>query len=119
MRSRVAHFLTIAITAFIPWFIVLAAMGATSDFSGLFFLMLHYALVVLLFGIAFAMYFRGHPGEQPFTVMVSALISLFVFEFVFVRFVSYGGGVSLTYLDWIVPLFLIAATVYGTGKLFK
>lgn len=119
MTTRSTNFATILIASFIPWLITLAALGAAASLPRTFFLFFHYALCVLLFGIAFAIYFRGHSWTKPFTVMANAIISILIFEFVYVCFVYEGEFRFLTYLDWIVPLFLIATTIYVVGKIFR
>lgn len=119
MTTHQTSFVTILITSFIPWLISLAAVGVLSGFPRPLFLLFHYALCVLLFGIAFVIYFRGHSWTNPFTVMVNSIVSILIFEFVYICFIYEGELWFLTYLDWIVPLFLIATTIYAVGKIFR
>lgn len=119
MDVRTVRFASVAITVFIPWLIRLAALGAAAMFPRFVFVPVHYALVVLLFGVAFGIYFRGHRGADPFAVMGIAVLSFFAFEAVYFGFLYDGTLWFLTWTDWFVPLFLIASTIYGVGKLFK
>ncbi len=119
MRAKLTYISIIAITAFIPWLITLAALGPASSLPRIAFLAVHYLLIILLFGVAFANYFKGHRKEDPFTVMGVAMLSLFVYEIVYFKFLYEGELWFLTYWDWIVPAFLIASTIYFVGKAFK
>ncbi len=119
MSFRTVRIFTVAITAFIPWLLTLSALGAAGMFSRGVFVAVHYALVVLAYGVAFGMYFRAHKGVDPFVVMGIAILSLFVFEFVYLVFLYEGERWFLTWTDWFVPVFLIASTIYWVGKLLK
>lgn len=118
MRAKTVRFATVAITAFIPWLITLAALGAMADLPRFASVAIHYVLIVLLFGVAFAIYFRGRKGADPFTVTVIAMLCLIAFEILYVRFLFEGSRWHLTYVDWFVPAFLIASTIYAAGKFF-
>lgn len=119
MDPRTVRFVSVAITAFIPWLIRLAALGAAPMFPRPMFVFVNYALVVLLFGVAFGIYFRGHKGADPFTVMGLAVVSLLVFDAVYLGLLYDGALWFLTWTDWFVPLFLVASTIYGVGKIFR
>lgn len=118
MRAKTVRLATVAITSFIPWLITLAAFGAMADLPRFAFVAIHYVLIVLLFGVAFAIYFRERKGVDPFTVTVIALLCLMAFEMVYVGFFSPRPRWFLTYTDWFVPAFLIASTIYWIGKFF-
>lgn len=119
MRAKTVRFATVAITAFIPWLITLAALGAMADLPRFAFVAIHYVLIVLLFGVAFAIYFRGHNGVDPFTVTIIAMLCLLVFEITYAGLLFEGLLWYLTYVDWFVPAFLIASTIYAAGKFFS
>lgn len=118
MRAKTVRVATVAITTFIPWLIALAALGAMAGLPRPAFVAIHYTLIVLLFGVAFAIYFRERKGVDPFTVMVIAMLCLIVFEIIYTGFLFEGPRWFLTYADWFVPAFLIASTVYWTGTFF-
>lgn len=118
MHPKTVRIATVAITTFIPWLITLAALGVSGSLARPVFVAAHYVLAVLLYGVAFGIYFRDRKGVDPFTVTVIAVLCLFAYEFVYANFFSEGSRVLLTYVDWLVPVFLIASTVYWTGKFF-
>jgi len=117
MRSNTVFIGTIAITAFIPWLLLLAGLSQIAEFSRPLFIAVHYLMDMTLFGIAFGWYFKGHQKEDPFRVMAVALACLVVFELVYFGFIYEGELWFLTYVDWIIPAFLVAASIYGVGKL--
>ncbi|PJA45244.1 hypothetical protein CO174_04025 [Candidatus Uhrbacteria bacterium CG_4_9_14_3_um_filter_50_9] len=117
MRSKIVFIGTIAITAFIPWLLLLAGLSQITELSRLFFIVIHYLMNMALFAIAFGWYFKGHQKEDPFRVMAVALVCLVVFELVYFGFIYEGELWFLTYVDWIIPAFLVATSIYGVGKL--
>lgn len=118
MHPKTVRVATVAITTFIPWLITLAALGVSSSLERPAFVVVHYVLVVLLFGVAFGIYFRDRKGVDSFTVTVIAMLCLFAYEVIYVTFFFEGSRWFLTYVDWLVPAFLIASTVYWTGIFF-
>ncbi|MBI4257134.1 hypothetical protein HY626_03720 [Candidatus Uhrbacteria bacterium] len=118
MHPKTVRIATVAITAFIAWLITLAALGATASLPRVAFIVVHYVLVILLFGVAFGIYYKDHKAVDPFTVTVIAMVCLFAYEFLFLVFLFEGSRWFLTYVDWLVPSFLIASTIYWTGKFF-
>ncbi len=119
MRAQFVSIITVAITAFIPWLLILASLGPAGALPRVLFILVHYTLDVLLFGIAFAHYFKGHQHEDPFVVMVVAMLSLFMYEIVFFKFFYQGEMWFFSYWDWIVPAFIIASTIYFIGKVLR
>lgn len=118
MRAKTIRLATVAITTFIPWFITLASLRVMTGLPRLAFVTIHDALVVLLFGVAFAIYFHERKGGDPYTITVIAMLCLIVFEIIYVGFLFVGPRWFLTYVDWFIPIFLIASTIYWTGKFF-
>lgn len=119
MAHRSVRIFSILVLAFIPWLIIHAAMGAGTMLPRPFFIILHYTLAVLLFGIVFAIYYKWHTEARPFTVMASAMVGVFVFEVVYLGWMDEGERQFLNYIDWIVPMFLIASTIYFVGRFFQ
>lgn len=118
MHPKTIRVATVAITTFIPWLITLAALGTAGSLVRPVFVTVQYVLVVLLYGVAFGIYFRDRKEVDPFTVTIIAMLCLFVYEFMYIVFFYEGSRWFLTYVDWLVPAFLIASTVYWTGKFF-
>lgn len=118
-RPYLTRLITIGITAFIPWLLLIATLGALANVPYPLFVATHWVLDVALFAVAFVLYFKGHEQETPFEVMVAAMGWLFAFDVIFFGFIYQGDLWFLNYIDWIIPVFLVATTIYLTGKAFQ
>lgn len=96
----------------IPWALILASFYITKGFSRIGFVLSHYILDVALFGISFWLYYKYMNALSPFAAMCTGMISLFVVEFIVWRFIYKGDLWFLNFWDWIVPVFLVASTIY-------
>lgn len=119
MSPKTVRVATVAIATFVPWLIILAALGAAASFPPFWYVLVHYLLVLLLFGVSFAIYFKGHPGVRPFTVMAIAMLCLLSFELAYAVLFPGAAHVPWDYIHWFVPLFLAATVVYGVGVMFS
>ena len=110
--------ITIFIITLAGWLSALGIFVLAKDLPRVPFIIFHYVVDILIFGGIFALYFKysqNHPGA--FTTMATAMISLFVFEFILWRFISpQNASTYLNFVDWVVPAFIIATLVYLTGK---
>ena len=111
--------LTVALFAFIAWLPILAALVLMRNLPRVWFVALHYGLDILLFGLVFAVYHKRLGRFSPFGTMAIAMFSLFAIEFVFWNFFYRGELWFLNFVDWIVPAFLVASTVYFAGVVFQ
>lgn len=117
MNYSVVQILTIAIASFIPWLITLSAVDAIQSLPRLIAVLVHYVMVVILFGMAFAIYFKSHPKSDPFLVMTFAIVSILIFDLANFQKISMISERTFDYVDWIVPIFLITTTIYSVGKI--
>jgi len=117
MTLNSKNILPITVTAFFPWIIKVALLSLIMGFPHTLFVAAHYILIFLLFAAAFTLYFQSHKQQEPFMVMVVAMASMVVFELVYFLYFYSGTFWFLTYVDWIVPAFLIASVIHGTGVL--
>lgn len=116
MDPRTVRVATVAILTFIPWLITLAALETAAMFARPVFVAFHYLVIVLLYTVAFAWYYQGHKQAEPFTVMGTAVGCWLALEVGYSLFVYEGSLWFATYTDWIVPMFLMATTVYAVGR---
>ena len=114
MQTIISGF-TVFIFSFVGWMAALGVLAFAKEWPRFLFVALHYASNVLLFGVLFGVYFRYVHQFSPFVTMVIAMVSLFGFEFVFWRFLYHGPFWFLNFVDWMVPAFIVASTVYFTG----
>ena len=117
--QSVLSVLTVGAFSFAGWLVVLACLGAVRSASRPAFILLHYALDVVVFGAAFLAYHKWAHRFSPFTTMAIAMLSLFLIEFVFWRFFYSGELWFLNFVDWIVPAFLVASSVYFAGVVLR
>ncbi len=106
----------IIIATFIPWLILLAGEGAAVGLGDPLYLFVQYTLAIAIFAISFSMYYRANPHTDPFEVTISAMACIFIYEIINWGFISQPDPSLFTYLHWIVPMFLIATTIYALGR---
>ena len=116
MMKNIYTWFVVGLYAFVPWVTIVFLLHLIVRFPRLLFVGLHYALSCLLFGFIFSHYFEVYPGSKPFEISGIALVCIFVFEGIFAIFWNNDFVVTYTYFDWIVPIFLIASTIYAIGK---
>lgn len=112
-------FVETAIASFLSWIIVLAFLSKLMSLPRLSFVISHYLLNILIFGIVFSALYKFTKPLSPFTTMATAMVTLFAVEFIFWKFIYTGKIWFLNFFDWILPAFLVASTIYLVGLYFK
>jgi len=107
--------LVVALFALVGWLPVLLALSWIRSLPRAWFVLLHYALDILVFGAVFALYYKYFGHFSPFVTMAIAMVSLFAIEFIVWGLLYHGELWFLNWIDWIVPAFLVASTVYLIG----
>jgi len=118
MQKAVAV-LTVAFFAFFGWLPVLLSLTLIRDMPRPFFVLIHYLADIVVFAGVFAAYHRHIGHFSAFGTMAIAMLSLFAIEFVYWKFFYSGELWFLNFVDWIVPAFLVASTIYFVGRLFQ
>ena len=113
--QRVTSALAVSVFSLIAWVPILLVLSWIRNLPRPWFVLLHYVLDILLFGVVFAVYYRYFGSFSPFATTAIAMVSLFVIEFVFWGLFYHGELWFLNWVDWIVPAFLVASTVYWVG----
>lgn len=116
---KAAAVLTVTIFAFFGWLPILLSLALIRDLPRPLFVLIHYLLDILVFAGVFAAYHRHVGLFSPFATMAIAMLSLFAIEFVYWKFLYSGELWFLNFVDWIVPAFLVASTIYFIGLLFQ
>lgn len=106
------NILYIGIFTFVSWGIILFLLAISKNLGRFYFISLHYLLDVLIFGFFFFIYYKYLVKFTPFSTMAIAMIWLIVLEFIFWKFIYKGDLWFLNWVDWIVPAFLVASTIY-------
>ncbi|MFZ4461453.1 MAG: hypothetical protein ACOYN2_02705 [Patescibacteria group bacterium] len=79
------------------------------------FILAHYTISIATFLLviwAYLSFIRGNITLGAFPTMIAFMVSLFVIEIYFFGFVYDKPLWFLNFTDWIVPVFLIASTIY-------
>ncbi|OHA48118.1 MAG: hypothetical protein A2806_00570 [Candidatus Terrybacteria bacterium RIFCSPHIGHO2_01_FULL_48_17] len=106
----------ILLLTLLNWGIILSALSLVRDMPRPLFVFFHYGLNIIVFGLVFGLFYKYIGSPNPFTTTITAMAGLFLYEFVFWKFVYSGDPMQyLTFIDWIVPAFLIASTIYLVG----
>ncbi len=87
-------------------------LSISKNLGRFYFVILHYFLDIFIFGFLFFIYYKYLVKFSSFTTMAIAMIWLIVFEFIFWKFIYKGDLWFLNWVDWIVPAFLVASTIY-------
>ncbi len=116
MKDHTVKIVPIIVASFIPWLILVAAETTAYGLGDPWFWIIQYTLAILLFAIAFSIYFRANPKAETFEVTISAMASVVIYEIVYWTFIYEGVSPCEGYVHWIVPMFLIATTIYTLGK---
>ncbi|MDX1608394.1 MAG: hypothetical protein R3251_04250 [Candidatus Spechtbacterales bacterium] len=112
------QYLIVFLATFTGWITALGLFILARGLSRGTFIAFHYLADAILFGAIFFLYFKL--SSQPlssFAVMAAAMASLFIFEFILWRFIAPGQAhLYLNFVDWVIPAFIIASTIYAIGK---
>jgi hypothetical protein len=106
----------VAFLAFIGWGATLTILALLKAAPRPVFVAAHYLLNVAVFGGLFAAYFAARPSLSPFAVMAGAMTVILVAEWLLWNFVFPGRHDFLNFVDWMLPAFLLASTIYLVGK---
>ncbi len=110
--------------SFVAWsglaayFLLARELGQASGTSRVVFVLLHYLAVVVSFGLVYFVFFRYFSYFNPFTTMAVGILSVFLIELVVFSYFYQGELWFLNFVDYIVPVFLAASTIYFVGKWF-
>ena len=110
---------TISVFSLVGWAIGLGIFSKLQTLPRLWFVLSHYILDVAIFGALFFVYYKYFGHFSPFATMAIAMITLFVVEFIFWRYFYAGDLWFLNFWDWILPVFIVASTIYLVGVFVK
>ncbi len=108
---------SIAFFTLIAWFITLLLLDQTKSLTGQWFSFFQSALVLVLFGFTFSIYFKSQSKIESFKTALIGGSWVLVFELVL--FLLDPQRQTYNYVNWILPLFLIVSVIYGAGEFFK
>ena len=115
-KNGIDKYVIIAYYTLMPWLVFVYLFDYIRQLESISYFVAHYALVVILFGVSFLLYFNKRKQDDPFQVAMIATLSFLVFECVLVQLVGKVDYVSLNYVDWFIPMFIMTTTIYFVGK---
>lgn len=108
----------IAAHTLVAWLLIETFVNTCHGLSRSRYILNHYLVVVLAFGGVFALYFRFFGADAD--VFATTLVSMgcaFALELGVFRYLYVGECWFLNFVDWILPAFLAASTIYAVGTL--
>jgi len=101
------------------WILILISLAKLQQSPRIVFVLVHYLLDIIVFGVLFFIHYKYFSKFSPFTTMAVAMVVLILTEFIFWKFFYSGELWFLNFIDWIVPAFLVASTIYLIGLINK
>lgn len=106
--------LLIGIHALVAWTLIEVFVNLAHRLSRASFILWHYVVVVATFAMVFVVYQRlFDTGLSPFVVTAVGMSFVLLFEWIVFRFLYSGERWFLTWVDWILPIFLATSTIYA------
>lgn len=115
-KKGIDKYIIIAYYTLIPWLVFVYLFDYISPLENIIYFVTHYASVAILFGGSFLLYFNKRKQDDPFQVAMIATLSFLIFEYVLIQLVGKIDYISLNYVDWFIPMFIITTTIYFVGK---
>jgi ABC-type proline/glycine betaine transport system permease subunit len=109
--------LKLAALSLVGWIALAAYFAVAEKWARIPFVVAHYALSIGVFLgliLLYTKYLSGTVIPSPFIGMIICMVALFCIEILFFGFVYDKPLTFLNFTDWIVPVFLIASTIYLT-----
>lgn len=108
--------LIIGIHALIAWILIEIFVNNGHTLSRAVYVLWHYIVVVAAFAFTFWVYYNVfHLNESVFTVTMTGLSFILLFELVVFRYLYAGERWFLNFTDWMFPMFLATTTMYVVG----
>jgi len=105
----------IFLTSLVTWLVLAGYFAVAEGWSRAVFIPVHYLISLVATGGLFFTYLKFFPKFSPFWTMITAMIFLFIIELVVFNFFYKNELWFLNFVDWMVPVFIISATIYGVA----
>jgi ABC-type proline/glycine betaine transport system permease subunit len=109
--------LKLAALSLIGWIVLAIYFAVAEKWARIPFVVTHYTISIGVFLgliLLYNKYLSGTVIPSPFVGMIICMVALFSIEILFFGFVYDKPLTFLNFTDWIVPVFLIASTIYLT-----
>ena len=119
MVSSIYPFISIFATSFITWIFLAIFFVVAQNSSRLVFIVGHYLTALIATTIFFTLLFKFLPTFSAFYTMIFAMISFFIIELIVFSFFYKEELWFLNFVDWMVPVMIVATTIYFLGVYLK
>ncbi|MBI2474834.1 hypothetical protein HYV69_00185 [Candidatus Uhrbacteria bacterium] len=116
LRNRLFKFFNVFVHTFVAWVVLMFALNFFSSLPHNVFAFLHIVFAIIIFAIVFHSYYQANERSSPFFTVIQAIVAFVIFEIVYINFFQPTSNHLLDFVDWILPFFLIASTIYAVGK---
>lgn len=107
--------LLICVHALAAWILIELYINTCHKLSRSLYVAFHYVVVTLAFGLIFGFYFSFFAAYSIFLTTMIAIGFILLLEFFVFRFLYSGERWFLTFMDWMIPLFLATTAIYAAG----
>lgn len=114
--NRIARFLMVALHTFVSWAVLIFVFSFVVIYPHWLLATFRIILFVVIFAVVFHHYFQSYKQTLPFFATIYALTSFVFFEMFYRIFFLTAPRSDLNFIDWILPFFAIATTIYFIGK---
>lgn len=113
-----ANILLIGMHATLAWVLIEFFVNKAHTLKRSTYIVLHYAVIVAVFSIIFGFYYSYAPERDQFWTTSIGMTFVLAFEFVIFRYLYSGERWFLNWIDWILPMFVAASSIYFIGAFF-
>lgn len=114
-RNRLSRFLVVALHTFVSWAVLSFIFSFVVIYPNWLMVVLRVVVFVIVFAIVFHHYYQSYKQTLPFFATIHSLSSFIFFEVMYRIFFPATLKSDLNFVDWILPFFAIATTVYFIG----
>ncbi len=113
----IANILLVCFHTLIAWVLVEIFVNLSHRLKRYVFIISHYLFVAFAFTSTFFLYNTFFVTFTAFTTMAIAMLFVFFLEILVFKYMYSGDRWFLNYVDWIVPIFIAASSIYFIGIL--
>ncbi len=107
--------LLICVHALAAWILVEIFVNTCHRLPRALYIVFHYIVVLVAFFSVFSFYYSFFTQHSIFKTTLVAIFFIFGLEFLVFRFLYSGEKWFLTFVDWMIPIFIATTAVYFAG----
>lgn len=119
MPNFIKLLLPILMFCILAQLIAFPILALAKGYAKVWYVLINYSIHLIIPTVLFYVYFKYFDHLSPFGTMAVAMLIFFALDFVIFKYFYKGELWFLNFIDYILPAFLIASTIYFVGKLIK